>query len=167
MFYGCRCRRHFVSFYLQSMINFTVVLHNAVARKRYFKIQSNTFTVDIDGFQTDWQLICTSNALMLLKEWTMSLSISKLPLNEQRYHLQFYQAHSLTTLLLMPWNATIIVPIVENWNALIIICGIQIFTFYYKCDSFCMTFTPWNPCRYFDLPHSQIGRAHVWTPVTP
>ena len=53
MFYGCRCRRHFVSFYLQSMINFTVVLHNAVARKRYFKIQSNTFTVDIDGFQTD------------------------------------------------------------------------------------------------------------------
>ena len=56
MFYGCRCRccrRHFVSFYLQSMIEFTVVLHSSLARKRYFTIQSNTFTVDIDGFQTD------------------------------------------------------------------------------------------------------------------
>ena len=57
MFYGCRCRcrccrRHFVSFYLQSMIEFTVVLHSSLARKRYFTIQSNTFTVDIDGFQT-------------------------------------------------------------------------------------------------------------------
>ena len=47
------CCRHFVSFYLQSMIEFTVVLRNAVARKRYLTIQSNTFTVDIDGFQTD------------------------------------------------------------------------------------------------------------------
>ena len=158
MFYGCRCRRHFVSFYLQSMINFTVVLHNAVARKCYFTIQSNTFTVDIDGFQTDWHLICTLNALMLLKEWTMLLSISKLPLNEQRYHLQFYQAHSITTLLLMPGNASIIVPIVENWNAFIIICSILIFMFYYKCDSFCMTFTPCNPCRYIDqsLSYSMI-----------
>ena len=54
MFYGCRCcRRHFVSFYLQSMIEFTVILHNSVARKRYLTIQSATFTVDIDGFQTD------------------------------------------------------------------------------------------------------------------
>ena len=72
MFYGCRCRRrHFVSFYLQSMIEFTVALDNVVARKRYLTMQSATFTVDIDGFQTDRQLICTSNALMLLKELTM------------------------------------------------------------------------------------------------
>ena len=53
MFYGCRCRRHFVSFYSQSMIEFTVALHNAAARKHYLTIQSDTFTVDIDGFQTD------------------------------------------------------------------------------------------------------------------
>jgi hypothetical protein len=55
MFHGCRrrCRRHFASFYLQSMIEFTVALHNAVARKFYLTMQSATFTVDIDGFQTD------------------------------------------------------------------------------------------------------------------
>ena len=58
MFYGCRScrcrrRRHFVSFYSQSMIDFTVTLHNAVARKSYLSIQSAAFTVVIDGFQTD------------------------------------------------------------------------------------------------------------------
>ena len=52
MFYGCR-RRPFVSFYSQAMIDFTVTLHNAVSRKSYLSIQSNTFTVGIDGFQTD------------------------------------------------------------------------------------------------------------------
>ena len=35
------------------MIELTVVLHNAVARKRYLTIQSNTFTVDIGGFQAE------------------------------------------------------------------------------------------------------------------
>ena len=49
----CRCRRHFASFYSQSMIEFTVTLHNAVARKRYLSIQRNAFTVDIDRCQTD------------------------------------------------------------------------------------------------------------------
>ena len=117
MLYDCCC--HFVSFYLQSMINFTVVLHNALARKRYFTIQSNTCTVDIDGFQTDWQLICTSNALILLNALTILLSISKLPLNEQRSHLQLYWAHSISALLLMPGNASFIVCILENWSALI------------------------------------------------
>ena len=52
MFYGC-CRRHFVSFYSQSMIDFKLALHYAVARKQYLTIQSNTFSVDIDRFQTD------------------------------------------------------------------------------------------------------------------
>ena len=70
------CCRNFVSFYSQSMIEFTFTftLHNAVARESYLTIQSATFTVDIDGFQTDWQLICMSNALILLKELTMSSS---------------------------------------------------------------------------------------------
>ena len=55
MCYGCRrrCRRHFASFYSESMIEFTVTFHNAVARKSYLSIQSATFTVVIDGFQTD------------------------------------------------------------------------------------------------------------------
>ena len=77
MFYGCHRRRcrHFASFYSQSMIEFTVVSHNAVARKRYLTIQSATSTVDKELCQTDWQLICTSNALMQLKALTMSLSI--------------------------------------------------------------------------------------------
>ena len=50
------CCRNFVSFYSQSMIEFTFTftLHNAVARESYLTIQSATFTVDIDGFQTDW-----------------------------------------------------------------------------------------------------------------
>ena len=52
MFYGC-CYRHFVLLYSESMIEFTVTLHNAVARKCYLTIQSNTLTVDIDGYQTD------------------------------------------------------------------------------------------------------------------
>ena len=43
----------FVSFYSQSMIEFTVTLLNAVARKHYLTIQSATFTVDAEGFQTD------------------------------------------------------------------------------------------------------------------
>ena len=51
MFYGCR--RHFESFYSESMIEFTVTLHNAVARQRYLRIHSATFIVDIGGFQTD------------------------------------------------------------------------------------------------------------------
>ena len=50
---SCRCRRHFVSFYSQSMIDFTVTLHNAVARKSYLSIQSAAFTVDNDRCQTD------------------------------------------------------------------------------------------------------------------
>ena len=57
MFYVC-CRRQFVSFYLQSMIELTVALHYAVARKPYMTIKkcclycryrwiSNRFTVDM------------------------------------------------------------------------------------------------------------------------
>ena len=75
MFYVCCSHCQFVSFYLQSMKEFTVSLHNAVARKRYLTIQSATFTVDKDGLQTDWQLICILNTLILLKGLTMSLSI--------------------------------------------------------------------------------------------
>ena len=80
MFYGCRrcycrCRCHFASFYLQSMIEFTVALHNAVAKKPHMTIKRAAFTVDIVGFQTDRQLIYMSKALILLKALTMSLSI--------------------------------------------------------------------------------------------
>jgi hypothetical protein len=54
MFYGCHhCHHHFVSFYSQSMIEFTVTLQNAVARKPNMTIKSAAFTVDIDGFQAD------------------------------------------------------------------------------------------------------------------
>ena len=35
------------------MIDFTVTLHNAVARKCYLIIQSVTFTVDLDSFQME------------------------------------------------------------------------------------------------------------------
>ena len=54
MLYGCRFHRcHFVSFNSQSMIEFTLALYSAVARKSYLTIQSNTYTVDRDEFQTD------------------------------------------------------------------------------------------------------------------
>ena len=56
MFYGCRRRRrrrHFASFYSQSMIEFKLALHNAVARTSYLTIQRATFIADIVGFQTD------------------------------------------------------------------------------------------------------------------
>ena len=54
MFYGCRCCRcHFELLTLQSMIEFTDALHNAVARKPYITTKRAVFTVDIDGFQTD------------------------------------------------------------------------------------------------------------------
>ena len=109
---------HYIS---QSIIEFTVILHNAVARKRYLTLQSATFTEDVDGFQKDWQLICTSNVFMMLTALTMSLSISKLCFNEHRYHLQLYWSHSISTLLLMPGDASIIVHMIENWNAFIII----------------------------------------------
>ena len=35
------------------MIEFTVTLRNTVAKKCYLTTQSGTFTVYIDGFQTD------------------------------------------------------------------------------------------------------------------
>jgi hypothetical protein len=59
MFYGCRrCRRHFELFTLQSMIEFTIALHNAIARKPHMTIKkgylycrysriSNRLTVDM------------------------------------------------------------------------------------------------------------------------
>ena len=83
----------------------------------------------------------------------------KLPLNEQRYHLQLYRAHSIATLLLMPGNASINVCIVENWNSFIILHVIL--------DFLCFTtnVTPsvrpsqsYNPCVYVDapLPYSLI-----------
>ena len=53
MFYGCCRCLHFASFYSQSMIGFKLALHNAEARKCYETRHSATFTVDIDGFQTD------------------------------------------------------------------------------------------------------------------
>ena len=54
MIYGCCFHRcHIISFYSQSMIEFTLALHNAEARKQKLTIQSATFTVDIDRFQTD------------------------------------------------------------------------------------------------------------------
>jgi hypothetical protein len=122
MFYGCHSPRcHFVSFYSQSMIEFTVALHNTVARKRFLAIHSATFTVDIVGFQTDWQLICMSNAKILLKVFIMSLSIFKLHFNAQRYHMQLYWVQSIATFLMMPENASIIACIVEIWNAFIIL----------------------------------------------
>ena len=143
MFYGCCCRCcHFVSFYSQPMIEFTLTLHNAVARKWSLTLQIATFTVDIDGFQTDWQLICMSNALMLLKVLTLSLSIFKLRFYQQRYHLQLYWEHFISTLFLMPGNASIIVHIVENWSAFIIIHVILDFlNFTTKRDSICKTIT--------------------------
>jgi hypothetical protein len=57
------------------MIEFTVTLHNAVARNCYLTIQSASFTVGVDRFQTDSQLICTSNLFMVLKALAMSFSI--------------------------------------------------------------------------------------------
>ena len=62
MFYGCRHRchycHHFASFYSQSIIAFTVTLHNAVARMSHMTIKkaclycryrgiSNRLTVDM------------------------------------------------------------------------------------------------------------------------
>ena len=54
MFYGCRRRRrrrHFASFYSQSMIEFKLAFYNAVARTRYLTIQRATFIADIVGFK--------------------------------------------------------------------------------------------------------------------
>ena len=91
MFYGCRCRHHFTSFNLQSMIEFTVALHNAVARKpdmtikrgclycRYSRI-SNRLTVDMHVEHID-----TNESIDYVIIYTL-----KLPLNEQRHHLQLY-----------------------------------------------------------------------------
>ena len=53
---------------------------------------------------------------------TMSIPISKLRFNEQKYHMPLYWSHSIATLRLMPENASIIVHIVEeNWKVFIII----------------------------------------------
>ena len=83
----------------------------------------------------------------------------KLPLNEQRYHLQLYWAHSITTLLLMPGNASIIVHIVENWNAFIIIHVIlDCLHLITKATLSVRSSQTYNPCIYVDtpLPYSLI-----------
>jgi hypothetical protein len=119
MFYDCPC--HFVSFHSQSRIEFTVTLHNAVAKNCYTTTWSATLSEDIDRFQIDWQVIGTLNVLMLMKALTLSIPIFQLCFNEWRYHLQLYWAHSMSIFLQMPKNVSIIVCIVENWGAFIII----------------------------------------------
>jgi hypothetical protein len=92
MFYGCRhCRRrHFASFYLQSMIEFTVALHNAVARKPYMTIIkcylycryrriSNKLTVDMH--------LKSIGAPEIIDNVIINI-LAKCP--EQMYHLQLY-----------------------------------------------------------------------------
>ena len=103
------------------MIGLTVTLSNAVARNCYLTIWITPFKVDVGRFQMDWQLICTLNELILLKAWILQLSIAKLPFNEQRYHLQLYWAYSISSLLLIPENASIIVCIVESWISFVVI----------------------------------------------
>ena len=100
---------------------------------------------------------------MLLKALTVEYAISKLHFNEQRYHLQLYWAYSICTLLLMPNYESIVVCIVKNWIAFIIIQTVLYFCIYYKSDSFCMTFTTWNQCRYLIHLFIFLGDiGHLW-----
>ena len=103
------------------MIEFTLTLHNAVARKPFMIIKkcylycrywwiSNRLTVD-----------------MHIKSINSPESINNVIIfilamcHEQMYHLQLYWAHSIATFLLMPSNASIIVLMVDTWNAFILI----------------------------------------------
>ena len=77
----------------------------------------------------------------------------KLPLNEQRYHLQLYRAHSIATLLLMPGNASINVCIVENWNSFIILHVIlDILHFTINATLSVRPSQTYNPSIYIDVP---------------
>ena len=91
MFYGCHRRhRHFVSFYSQSMIEFTDTLHNAVARKLYMAIKkcclycryrriSNRLTVDMHIKSIDSPESIDNVIIYILATC-----------HEQMYHLQLY-----------------------------------------------------------------------------
>ena len=67
MFYGCHC--HFVSFNSQSMIEFTVILHNGVARKHYLRVHNVTFIVGIDGFKQIYSWNALWIYLLCWKHW--------------------------------------------------------------------------------------------------
>lgn len=56
----------FLSFYSQSIIEFIVKLHNAVARNCYKTRCSAALTEDVNGFQLEWQVISLLNAMMIL-----------------------------------------------------------------------------------------------------
>ena len=103
------------------MIEFTVPLHNVVARKQYmiiimfclycrYRRISNRLTVDMH-IKSIGSPESIDNVIIYILATC----------HEQMYHLQLYWAHSLATLLQMPRNASIIVCIVETWNAFIII----------------------------------------------
>ena len=102
------------------MIEFTVPLHNVVARKQYmiiikfclycrYRRISNRLTVDMHIKSIDSPESIDNVIIYIL-----------VTCHEQMYHLQLYWAHSIATLLWMPRNATMIVCMVETWNAFIV-----------------------------------------------
>ena len=145
MSYACCC--HFVSFYSQSMIEITVTLHNAVARKRYLTIQSNTFTVDIDGFQTDWHLICMSNALMLNAQSIIDNVNTYIEATLQWTKVS-YATLLITFYCYFASDAWKCINYCTHCRKLKGIhyysCNFRLFTLYYKSDSICKTFTTYS-----------------------
>ena len=124
------------------MIEFTVILHNAVARKQYLTIQSATFTVDIYRFQTDWQLICTSKSIdttegidYVIISILAMLQWAKVSFKTVLSTFYFYFASDDRKCINYCMHCRKL-KCIHRYS-----CNSRLITFHYKCGSICKAFT--------------------------
>ena len=171
MFYGCRrcycrCRCHFASFYLQSMIEFTVALHNAVARKPHMTIKkgclyyrysriSNRSTVDIHVQSIDSPESIDNVIIYILA----TLQWAKVSLATVLSTFYFYCTSDARKCIHYCMHCRKLICIhYYSFN-------FRLFIFDHKSDSICKTIKAYNPCIYADkpLPYSLITNIDTQT----
>ena len=169
MFYGCRrcyCRCHFASFTLQSMIEFTVALHNAVARKPHMTIKkgclycryswiSNRLTVDmhVECIDSPESIDNVIIYILAMLQWA---KISFATLLSTFYFYFTSDARKCINYCMHCRNLICIHYYSFNF---------RLFIFDHKGDSICKTIKAYNPCIYVDtpLPYSLITNTDTQT----
>ena len=169
MFYGCRrcyCRCHFASFYLQSMIEFTVALHNAVARKPHMTIKkgclycrysriSNRSTVDIHVQSIDSPESIDNVIIYILA----TLQWAKISFATLLSTFCFYFTSDAQKCINYCMHCRNLIFIhFYSFN-------FRLFIFDHLGDSICKTIKAYNPCIYADtpLPYSLITNIDTQT----
>ena len=117
--------------------------------KAIFDNTSATFTVDIDRFQMDWQLICTLKLLWCWKHWQCHYIYIKA--TPQQTKVSFETVLS-TFYSYFAYDAWKFINYCKHCRKLKCIhyysCHFRLFMFYYKSNSICKTITACNTCIY-------------------